>query len=132
MTMDVLNESNFLIYAAKNYNDAQYYSTEEFYEDLNTITYIKRLFSRYEERDELRERLILNHLIKLYNVFDPKAITKILFYRIDEKHWPLLKTFLLFLNYMPEVIMGVGSEGHNIISKDISIDLKVVNALRSL
>ena len=130
--MKVLNESNFMLYAAANYNNVQCYDIQEFYDDLKKFKYLKKLFSRYKEKNELKERLILNHLITLYNVFEPQANTKMLFYKIDKQHWHVLKTFLLFLNYMPDVVYNVAGENKNIISADIPIDLFVVKVLREL
>ena len=97
--MTPLNESNFLLYAAANYTNTLY-DTEEFYDDLNRFKYLKRLFSRYQEKGELKERLILNHIITLYNVFHHTAATRMLFYKIDERHYSILKTFLIFLQYL--------------------------------
>lgn len=130
--MKVLNDSNFLLYAAANYTNPSVYDTVEFYEDLNRFKYVKKLFYRYHERGELRERLILNHLITLYNIFEPSANTRMLFYRIDEEHWTSLKTFLLFLNFMPDVVYHIGEEGKNILSSDISIDLNIATTLRKI
>ena len=77
-------------------------TTEEFQEDLQKFKYIKRLINRYETTGELSERLILNHLIVIYNVFGITAANHMMFYKIDKKNWPLLKTFLVYLNYLPE------------------------------
>jgi len=129
--MTPLNDSNFLLYAAANYTNT-YYDTEEFYDDLKRFKYLKRLFSRYKYKGELRERLILNHLITIYNVFHHEAATRMLFFKIEEKHWPLLKTFLVFLQYMPENIMNIEYEGYNIKSAMISVDLDVADILRNI
>lgn len=126
-----LEESNFILYAAANYQNPQCYDTEEFYEDLNRFKYLKRLFSRYYEKRELKERLILNHLITLYNLFEYRANTRMLFFRIEESHWPALKTFLMFLNYMPDVVYQVN--GHGDISSDhIATDINIVRRLREI
>lgn len=130
--MRVLNDSNFLLYAAANYTNPSVYDTDEFHEDLNRFKYVKKLFYRYHERGELRERLILNHLITLYNIFEPTANTRMLFFRIDEDHWPSLKTFLLFLNFMPEVVYHIEEENRNIISSDIPIEIDIAMALRKI
>ena len=76
LMMDVLNEDNFLLYAAKHYDNPQCSSTEEFYDDLKKFKYIKRLFNKYAETGELKERLILNHIIVLTNVFSPQPAVK--------------------------------------------------------
>ena len=91
---NVLNDSNFLLYAASHYQNR--YDNDEFNEDISRFKYLKRLFSRYDEKAELRERLILNHIIIIYNVFGHEASTKMLFFKIEEKHWKYLKTFFIF------------------------------------
>lgn len=96
-----LNEENFVLFASRHYNNHQCVDVEEFYEDLQRFKYLKRLFSRNDQGD-LQERLILNHLIVIYNVFGINAGNKMSFYKVDEKHWPALKTFLVYLNYLPE------------------------------
>ena len=124
-----LTDSNFLLYASKNYDDCHGSDVDEFYEDLNRFKYLKRLFSRYKETNELKERLILNHLIILYNLFGVEATTRMLFFKIKE--YPIyLKTFLMFLNYMPEMIYGI--DGEDINSKDIPIDIYIAKKLREL
>ena len=126
-----LNDENFFLYAASHYENVHCYDTNEFYEDLNRLKYLKRLFSRYYMKDELKERLILNHLITLYNVFDFRAITRILFFKIEDKHWPILKTFLIFLNYMPDVVYSIGEHG-DIHTEYIPIDAGIATVLRNL
>lgn len=101
-SFEELNNKNFLLFAAKNYQNSQCMTQEEFEDDLQRFKYIKRLFNRYEVSDELSERLILNHLVVLYNVFGIKAANHMMFYKIEEKNWPILKTFLVYLNYLPE------------------------------
>jgi hypothetical protein len=128
--MKTLNESNFLLYAAANYNN-QCYDTEEFYDDLKRFKYLKRLFSRYKYKQELKERLILNHLITLYNVFEYTAATRMLFYRIEQHNWGLLKTFLIYMMRMPERVEKIGE--HEVIkNSDIPVDLDVAKILREL
>jgi hypothetical protein len=129
--MTPLNESNFLLYAAANYTNTVY-DIEEFNDDLKRFKYLKRLFSRYSEKGELKERLILNHIITLYNVFRSEAATRMLFYKIDEEHWDILKTFLLFLHYMPNIINDIEYEGCHIRSDMIKVDMKIADILRSL
>ena len=85
-----------------NYDNPSCSGKEEFDEDINRIKYIKRLFGRYFSTGELKERLILNHIIIFYNVFDMEAATKMLFYRMEDKFKPLLKTFLVYLNFLPD------------------------------
>jgi hypothetical protein len=99
---DELNEENFLIYAAKNYNNAQCLDVEEFYDDLSRFKYIKRLLRKYQQSGIIQERLILNHTIILYNVFGIEASNRMIFYKIEEELWPVLKAFLVYLDYLPE------------------------------
>ena len=129
--MTPLNESNFLLYAAANYTNTVY-DIEEFYDDLKRFKYLKRLFSRYTEKGEIKERLILNHIITLYNVFNHDATTRMLFYKIEEDHWALLKTFLLFLQNMPYIIYDIEFEGCHIKSEMIPVDLKIAEVLRNI
>lgn len=96
-----LNNDNFVMYAMQNYSNPQCIDIEEFNEDLQRFKYLKRLFNRYEQGD-LQERLILNHLIVIYNVFGVKPANKMIFYKIDSKHYAALKTFLVYLGYIPE------------------------------
>ena len=99
---DNLSEDNFLLFAAKNYYNPRCIDADEFYDDLNRFKYVKRLVNRYTNGGELSERLILNHIIIFYNVFGIEAATRLLFFRLEEDLHPLLKTFLVFLNYLPE------------------------------
>lgn len=98
-----LNEANFLLYAMHHYDNTQCYSLAEFEDDLKKFLYLKKLLSRYKNTSELKERLILNHIIVLYNLFGD-ATTKMLFYKIDESCWDILVTFLVYLNKMPETV----------------------------
>jgi hypothetical protein len=125
-----LNDDNFLLFAAKHYDNPQCFDTEEFYDDLNRFKYLKRLFNKYEESGDLKERLILNHLIILYNVFG-SATTTMLFYKLDG-YYPYLKPFIMLLGYMPETISNVGTEGSLIYSSDISMDQHIVDVLRKI
>jgi hypothetical protein len=129
--MQVLSDSNFLLYAAANYTSVCY-DTDEFYDDLKRFKYLKRLFSRYLEKRDLKERLILNHLITIYNVFDTEAATRMLFFKTDEKQWPVLKTFLLFLSKMPKVMYSIRTENNHILSDDIDVDIVIAKILREL
>ena len=97
MKFDDLNEKNFLLYAMKEYNNPQCTEVEEFNDDLKKIKYIKRLLNQYVSEGVLKERLLLNHIIIFYNVFPPAAATRILFFKIEEKFWPILKPFLFYL-----------------------------------
>ena len=98
-----LTESTFLLYAMKHYDNPQCTEMSEFEEDMKRFQYLRKLFSRYRQENELKERLILNHLIVIYNVFGPDA-TNMLFMRLHEYH-EYLKPFVAYLNYMPSIIM---------------------------
>jgi hypothetical protein len=128
--IDKLDETNFLLYAAKHYDNPQCFDTLEFYEDLARFKYIKRLYNRYEETNELKERLVLNHLIILYNVFGPAA-TKMLFFKLDGYHH-MLKPFIVLLGRMPDIIKGIGIQNKTIFSSDIHMDEKIVQILRKI
>jgi hypothetical protein len=128
--IDKLDESNFMLYAAKHYDNPQCFDTLEFYEDLARFKYIKRLFNRYEESGELKERLILNHLIILYNVFGP-ATTRMLFFKLNG-HLHLLKPFIVLLGFLPDRVSGIGVENKTIISSDIPMDERIVKILRKI
>ena len=126
---DDLTEDNFVMYAMKAYN-SPHCIISEFESDLKRTKYLKRLFRRYKITKLLKERLILNHIILLYNVFGADAATRILFFRIDENDYDILKTFLIYLNYMPDKIKGVN--GKDIISSDILLDMNVAEILRKI
>ena len=130
MIFNDLNDDNFLMYAMREYNNVQCTDTEEFYDDLKKIKYIKRLFNIYTNTGQLKERLILNHLIVFYNVFSVQAGTRILFYKIEKDFWPMLKTFLIFLDRMPEKIDSI--RGETIRASDIQLDDGIVTRLRSI
>lgn len=129
MPIDDLNEANALVYAAKHYDNPHFFDTVEFYEDLSRFKYLKKLFGRYEESGDLNERLVLNHLTIIYNVFGVEAATKLLFLKMDN-YGSYLKPFLLLLNFLPEVIYNV--EGRNIITSEIVMDQKIVEKLRQI
>lgn len=124
-----LNDDNFLLYAVKNY-ESPHYIMSEFESDLKRVKYIKRLFKKYKITGSIKDRLILNHLILLYNVFGTDAATRMLFFKIDKEYYHILKTFLIYLNYMPDIIIGIN--GKNIMSYDISVDLNIANILRQI
>jgi hypothetical protein len=129
MTFDNLTNENIMLYATKCY-DKPNCIMSEFKEDMKRFNYIKRLFRRYAKYGELRENLILNHLIILYNVFGVEATTRMLFFKIGKSDWPVLKTYLLFLSCIPEVVRGI--KGQNIVSSDISVDMKIAESLRQI
>jgi hypothetical protein len=128
MRFDDLTDANFLMFAMKEYTNQQCTNIDEFYDDLKKIKYIKRLINRFLESGKLKEILILNHLIVFYNVFDNKAATRLLFFKIEDKYWSVLKTFLIYLSMMPEIVKGV--RGEDIISSDIQLNQEVIDKLR--
>ena len=101
MKFDELNESNYMLFAIKFYDNPQAVTKEDFEDDLKRIKYIKRLLKRYKNTGELRVHLILNHLTVLFNVFDEAAVP-LLFYNLEEDLWSYLKSFLIFLNRLSE------------------------------
>ena len=129
MSFDNLTSDNIMMYAVKAY-DKPNCIMSEFSEDMKRFNYLKRLFRRYRKHNELRERLVLNHLVVLNNVFGPEVMTRLLFYDMAESDYPQLKTYLLFLSCMPEVIRGI--KGKDILSSDIEVDMEIANVLRSI
>jgi hypothetical protein len=124
---DNLNDSNIVLYAAKCYDKPNCIQSE-FEEDYKKFRYIKRLLHRYRLTGEIKERLLLNHMILCQNVFGIEATTRILFFRCKEKDYSALKTFLVYTSAMPKIVRGI--DGRDIISSDISLDLKLVELLR--
>lgn len=130
MIDDDLNENTIDMYMMRSYANPQCIGIEEYNEDTSRIKYIKRLMNRHTNSGELKERLLLNHIIVMYNLFGPVATTRILFYTIDEEHWSALKTFMTFLQTMPDVIQGIN--GKDIWSSDIAIDPIIAERLREI
>jgi len=112
-----LTSENFIFYAMKNYDNPHCHGIEEFYEDLNRIKYIKRLFGKYEKSGQIKERLLVNHVIILDNLFGSEATSRLLFYSIEERHYTFLKTILDFLKYLPYTIPEVNLHLINIDSR---------------
>jgi len=128
--MEDLNKENIDLFSELSYKNPQCLSSEDFYEDMYRIKYVKRLFNKYNRGGEIKTRLILNHIIAFYNVFENRSATRILFFKMEEKYWPLLKTFLLYLSYMPEIVHSVN--GRNIMSDDITIDISIFRELEDI
>jgi len=122
-----LTESTFLLYAMKHYDNPQCTDMSEFEEDMKRFQYLRKLFSRYRQDNELKERLILNHLIVLFNVFGAKA-TEMLFMRLHEYH-EYLKPFVVYLNFMPQLLVY-----DNVIinSKSIVSDEQIIKCLQEI
>lgn len=126
---DQLTEDNILIYAIKMY-DSPNCIRSEFKDDFKRFRYLNRLFRRYQSTGEFKDRLILNHLIVIYNVFGAEAGTRLLFYYIQSDYYTMLKTVLIFLNYMPDTIAGIN--GQTLYSSDIPVDMRIAQILRTL
>lgn len=116
-----LTKDNLIVYAAQNYYNPRCIDSEEFFEDLKRFKYIKRLLNRYNESGVLSERLILNHLIVIFNVFGNEAGLDILELRIEVEYWNVIKPFLIFLNVIT-----------NDMYTNIEMDKTVVDALREI
>ena len=130
MISERLSNENFLIYCAKHYDNHQSHSTEEFFEDLKRIKYIKKLITKYIDSRELKERLILNHITVLYNVFGPEHLPRILYLKM-KKQFMYIKPFLIFLNILPDRLYNV--EDESVIDMDlIPMDDLIVFKLRTM
>ena len=101
MNFSELTNGNYMMFALLHYDNPHCKDITEFFEDIKRLHYIRRLFKRYHDDNVLKERLIINHLVTFYNVFENKAATRILFYKVEEQYHPVLKTFLVFLNRIP-------------------------------
>jgi hypothetical protein len=121
LLFDELNEDNFVLFASRHYDNPQCMSVEEFHHDLNRFKYLKRLLRRYTQNDDLQERLILNHIVVLYNVFGIEPATRMMFYRMEREYQSAVKTFLIFLNYLRDDELV-----------DIPLDQTIVERLRNL
>lgn len=119
----ILNEQNLELYAAQHYYNPKYIDAEEFQEDLKRFKYIKRLLNRYFESGKISERLILNHLIVVFNVFSIEAGLNILSIKLDDVHWPAIKPFLIFLK-------AIDNDDARFV--DIAMDPVVVQELRKI
>jgi hypothetical protein len=122
-----LTSDNFLLFCVKSYTNPSCMGMKEFENDLKRFKYIKRLLKRYKKTEVISERLLLNHIILLHNVFG-EAIIPLLFYKIDEEHWSQIKTFLVFLNYLPDDY----KVKKDLSEIDIALDRNIVNKLRKI
>ena len=127
---ETLTEENFIFYAVKVYENPSGASEEDFRDDLKKIKYVKRLLNRYVQKGELRERHILNHLIVLRNAFGTEHSVRMLFFKLEAELHPSLKTFLLFLGYLPSIITGISTG--DIITNNIPVDYELVKVLREI
>ncbi len=101
MIFNELNEDNFLLFAIKNYENPQAVTKDDFQKDLNHFKYIKRLLKRYKKTGDLKTHLLINHFIVLYNIFG-EATTPMLFFKLEKDMWSQVKTFIIFLNRLPQ------------------------------
>jgi hypothetical protein len=125
-----LTEENFIMFAIKYYDNPYCKGMSEFLDDIKRFKYIKRLLGKYRNNKGLKEKLIINHIIILNNLFGVEAVTKMLFFKIDEKFWPQLKTFLVYLNYMPNKI--IVSNSIVIHESEIPLDQTIIEILRKV
>lgn len=125
-----LNDGNFLIYAAKCY-DRPHILQSEFEDDLQRIKYIKRLLRKYRQTGDIKERLLLNHIIILGNVFGIEATVNMLFFKIELEDYSALKAILMFLRYMPDKFK-ITFNKYYLIQTEIPVDLLVVEKLRKI
>lgn len=126
-----ITSKNFLLYCAKYYENPQCENTDEFYEDLERLKYIRKLITRYVDTGELRERLILNHLIILNNVFGPYHLSRILFFKMFDQ-MKYIKPFLVLLGILPKYVHGIGDTGRTVDTDDISMDDTIIRKLREI
>jgi hypothetical protein len=125
MLYEPLSEDNFLLYSIKMYDNPSCKGMNEFYEDLNRIKYIKRLFNKYDTKKILKERLLLNHILILNNVFGVEGCARILFFRIEKKYHSYLKTFLYCLQILPKKIPETPIE-------EIPLDHRIMTILKQM
>ena len=118
---DELNNANFEIYAANHYRNTACLEAQDFYDDVAKFKYVVRLLRRYRDTGKIQERLLLNHIITIYNVFEISAANRMIFYKVDPNLWPALKTFLVYLHYLPENL-----------HKNINIDLSIAKKQKEL
>lgn len=131
MIFEYIDDDNFLLYAARFYDSSQCHDTEEFYEDLNRFKYIKKLITRYIETGELKERLILNHLIVLNNVFGPEHTSKMIYLKMYDQ-MKYIKPFLVLLDIMPDRLTGITKNKKTIMTDEIPMDTNIVDILRKI
>lgn len=124
-----LTEDNFFMYAVKNYYNPACKGLSEFTEDIKRFRYLKRLFRKPENKKGFKERLILNHIVVLNNLFGPEHVTRMLFFKIEKKYWSELKTYLVFLNIMPVGII-IYYDGDTIPGYEIALDETLSNLLK--
>ena len=97
-----LSNDNITMFAIKHYDNPQSEGELEFHDDMKRFKYIKRLLRKYQDSGELKERLILNHMTVIHNLFGADAGSTLLLFKIEPEFWGILKTFMVFLNMLPE------------------------------
>ena len=127
--MHNLTNENFLIFASRYYTNTHCTDVLEFHDDLKRIRYIKRLFKKFKETSELKERLIINHLVILYNSFEPRAMTRMLFLKLWD-YMDYLKPFLMLLNFWTTNVGEVN--GKKVIDSEVSLNPEIVASLRKI
>ena len=123
MKFDELNDTNYIMFAIKHYDNPQAVTEDDFYEDMKRFKWIKRLLNKYKNSGDLKVHLLMNHFIILYNVFG-EATTPLLFYKIDKELWGVLKTFIVYLGRLPEYPK---SQLH-----DVPVDKKSMKNLKAI
>lgn len=127
MKYNQIDNEGIINFACRNYDNPGCVSIEEFKTDFNRIIHIDKLFHRYYEKNDLKIRLLLNHIIIMYNVFVPSACTELLFYKLKPEYRSGLKTILTYLNFMPETVVSI-----NTFDADIPIDETIAKELRKI
>lgn len=123
-----LDDSNINNYCIKYYNNPQCISISDYNDDIRRFKYIKRLINQFENNGTIKIRLLLNHIITIYNLFDRTAATRILFFKINELHWPIIKPILMYLNLLPEYVYGINNQ--DIKTSEIPLNEKIIGLLR--
>ena len=124
-----LTDKNTLLYAARNYTNINCSGTAEFTEDYKRLIYLKRIFIKYQKTSEIKEKLVYNHLIVLYNVFNELPCTRMLFVKLDG-HLHVLKPFLILMNKLPAIVPNINNQ--DIYTSDIPMDINIIRILRQM
>lgn len=128
---DLISDENFLLFCARHYENADCHTEDEFFEDINRVKYIKKLITRFKKNGELKERLILNHIIILQNVFGAVNTCKIL-YQMNKEDFEYIKPFLIYLDYLPDKLYSIDVKDSIIYTDDIPMNKEIIEALRKI
>jgi hypothetical protein len=131
MKIAPLDESNFLIFSAQHYTNPNCIDTAEFLDDLKRFKYLKKHFTKFKDTGELKERLILNHIIILFNIFEKEAVVRMLTFKLRDQ-LEYLKPFLMLLNLESEIIDGIGHKCETIYNNDIEPDQVILDILKDI